>query len=381
MTQRAKIIIATLAFLITLSVSFGAGFGLGALNPAAGGDFGTVARAWDLLVNEYVEKDGLDTAALAGAAVSGMVEFLGDPYSAFLDHAAYQQSLASFEGRYDGIGAEVGLFEGKITIIAPFAGSPAEQAGIRAGDVILEVDGRSTEDLSLVEVIAFVRGPKGSSVNLLISHHGETEAVEIIVVRGEIVQASVHFEMRGDIALIRLSRFTEQTNEELTPVLESIQEQGAVGIIIDLRGNPGGLLTAVVDVTSCFQSQGVILTVVDNEGGRETIEATSQDITTALPIVVLVDGTSASGSEVLAGALADHGRATVAGATTFGKGSVNTLFQVNGFGLYLTIARWLTPNGNLIEGQGVTPDVPLELVGEALVEWAIDYLKDGGKFV
>jgi carboxyl-terminal processing protease len=378
MTQRAKIITATLAFLITLSVSFGAGFALGTLNPAAGGDFDTVTRAWDLLVNEYVEKDGLDTAALAEAAVNGMVDFLDDPYSAFLDPEAYQQSLASFEGRYEGIGAEVGLSDGEITVIAPFAGSPAEQAGIRAGDVILEVEGRSTEDLSLVEVIDFVRGPKGSSVSLLIRHLGETETMEITVVREEIIKVSVHFEMRGDIALIRLSRFTEQTNEELAPVLQSIQQQGAVGIILDLRGNPGGLLTAVVDVTSRFQSKGVILTVVDNEGGRETIAATSQDITTDLPMVVLVDGTSASGSEVLAGALADHGRATVAGATTFGKGSVNRLYQLDGSGLYLTIARWLTPNGDLIEGQGVTPDVPLELTGEALVEWAINYLKNGG---
>jgi carboxyl-terminal processing protease len=378
MTQRAKIITATLAFLIILSVSFGAGFAVGNLDLTVGDDFDTVARAWDLLVTEYVEKDGLDTAALAEAAVTGMMDYLGDPYSAFLDPEAYHQSLASFEGRYEGIGAEVGLHNGEITIIAPIAGSPAERAGIRAGDVILDVDGRSTEDLSLVEVVDFVRGPEGSSVTLLIRHLGETEAVEITVVREEITQVSVHFEMRDDIALIRLSRFTEQTNEELTPVLQSIQQRGAVGIILDLRGNPGGLLTAVVDVTSRFQSQGVILTVVDNEGGRETIEATSQDITTDLSMVVLVDGTSASGSEVLAGALADHGRATVAGATTFGKGSVNRLYQLDGSGLYLTIARWLTPNGNLIEGQGVTPDVPLELTGEALVEWAIDYLKNGG---
>jgi carboxyl-terminal processing protease len=378
MPQRIKIIIATLALLIIMSVSFGAGFAIGNLNLTAGDDFDTVARAWDLLVNEYVEKDGLDRDALAEAAVNGMMDYLGDPYSAFLDPEAYQQSLAVFEGLYEGIGAEVGLRNGEITVIAPFAGSPAERASIRAGDVILEVDGRSTEDLSLVEVIDFVRGPKGSSVSLLIRHLDETEAVEITVVREEIIRISVHFEMRGDIALIHLSRFTEQTNEELAPVLQSIAQQGAVAIILDLRGNPGGLLTAVVDVTSRFQSQGVILTVVDNEGDRETIKVNSQDITTELPMVVLVDNTSASGSEVLAGALADHGRATVVGATTFGKGSVNRLFQLDGSGLYLTIARWLTPNGNLIEGQGVTPDIPLELTGEALVEWAIEYLKDGG---
>ncbi len=378
MTQRAKIIIATLAFLISLSVSFGAGFALSTLSPAAGEDFDTVAHAWDLLVNEYVEKDNLDTAALAEAAVNGMMDYLGDPYSAFLGPEAYEQTLASFEGQYEGIGAEVGMNDGEITIIAPFAGSPAERAGIMAGDVILEVDGRSTQGLSLIEVVAFVRGPKGSSLTLLIRHAGETEAVEIIVVREEITQVSVYFEMRGDIALLRISRFTGQTNEELGPVLESIQQQGAVGIVLDLRGNPGGLLSTVVDVTSRFLSEGVVITVVDNEGGRETIEVTSQDITTDLPMVVLVDGSSASGSEVLAGALSDHERATVAGATTFGKGSVNNLFQLNGSGLYLTIARWLTPNGDLIEGQGVTPDVPLELSGEALVEWAIDYLKDGG---
>jgi len=376
MSQRVKIIVITLLLLVSLALSFGAGYTLGILKPVDyGRGIGSVVEAWDIIVEEYVEKDRIDVDSLAEAAIRGMVEALEDPYTAYLDPEAYELSLADIEGRYEGIGAAVGVREGQITIIAPFADSPAAAAGIKAGDIILEIDDRPTSGMSLAEAAAFVRGPRGTTVRLLILHQGETEPEEIEVVRDEILLTSVHFEMMGDIAYINITRFTEQTNDELSPVLLSVGQQEARGIILDLRSNPGGLLGAVIDVASRFLSDGVVLTVVDNEGGRETHQVTYQEVTTGLPMVVLVDGFSASGSEVLAGALQDHARAIVAGTTTFGKGSVNKLYQLqDGSGLYITIARWYTPGGRLIEGQGIVPDYELELTGEDLINWALDYL-------
>ena len=376
MSQRVKIIVITLLLLVSLALSFGAGYTLGILKPVDyGRGIGSVVEAWDIIVEEYVEKDRIDVDSLAEAAIRGMVEALEDPYTAYLDPEAYELSLADIEGRYEGIGAAVGVREGQITIIAPFADSPAAAAGIKAGDIILEIDDRPTSGMSLAEAAAFVRGPRGTTVRLLILHQGETEPEEIEVVRDEILLTSVHFEMMGDIAYINITRFTEQTNDELSPVLLSVGQQEARGIILDLRSNPGGLLGAVIDVASRFLSDGVVLTVVDNEGGRETHQVTYQEVTTGLPMVVLVDGFSASGSEVLAGALQDHARAIVAGTTTFGKGSVNKLYQLpDGSGLYITIARWYTPSGRLIEGQGIVPDYELELTGEDLISWALDYL-------
>ena len=265
--------------------------------------------------------------------------------------------------------------DGQIIVVAPFAGSPAEEAGILPGDVVLEIDGIDITGLDLYQVILKVRGDGGTAVNLLVIHQGETEPVEIEIIRGEINTPSVYFEMMGDIAYIYLS-FTDQTNEELTPVLEAIAAEGATGIIIDLRNNPGGPVGVVANVASRFlQEETVIFTIRDNEGNTEVIKANKQPQTTDLPLLVLVNGFSASGSEVLAGAFQDYQRAIIAGSTTFGKGSVNYLIQLaDGSGLYITYARWLTPKGRLIEGEGITPDVELELEGDEAIQWAIDYL-------
>ena len=232
--------------------------------------------------------------------------------------------------------------------------------------------------MSLVDVVLSIRGPKETSVRLLILHQDETEPEEIEIVRAEIEVSSVHSEMREDIAYIRLTDFTERTNDELSSVLEEITREEATGIILDLRMNPGGLLVAVVDVASRFLEEGVVVYVVDNQGERRDSLVRSAGEITDLPMVVLVDSFSASGSEVLAGALQDHARATIAGTITYGKGSVNVLRQLqDGSGLYITTARWYTPNGRLIEGEGIEPDYLLELEGEDAIQWAIDYLKSG----
>jgi len=335
-----------------------------------------VKQAWNIIFDDYVDRDQLDSSTLSQGAIEGMIEALDDPYSSYLDAETHQLGLSSLEGEIEGIGAQVAIRDEQLTIIAPIADSPAAKAGIRAGDVVLEIDGSPTMEMSLAEAVLNIRGPKGTSVSLLIRHQGETEPEEIEIVRAKIELPSVRFEMREDIAYINITYFSGRTNEELLPVLENLVEEEARGIILDLRSNPGGILKIVVGVASRFLSEGVVVNVVDNQGKRTALEVRPSEVTTDLPMVVLVDSFSASGSEVLAGALQDYGRATIAGSQTFGKGSVNILRQLkDGSGLYLTTARWLTPDGRPIEGKGIKPDHELELEGEEAIQWAIDYLK------
>jgi len=378
MLKIMKIIVITLLLVVSLALSFGAGCTLVDSTPTStepGLD--NIAEAWDVIVNDYVDKDRLDTDALSQAAIKGMMEALDDPYSAYLDAEAYQLSLTNLEGKFEGIGAYVGVKDEQIMIIAPIADTPAAKAGIKPGDIILEIDGKPTSEMSLAEAVIYIRGPKGTSVRLLTLHQGETEPENIEIVRGEIEVPSVHFEMQGDIAYINITYFSERTDEELSPMLESITEEAATGVILDLRSNPGGLLQTVVDVASRFLKEGIVVDVVDNQGEHTTSAVESKGATIDLPLVVLVDSYSASGSEVLAGALQDYDRAVIAGTRTYGKGSVNIMHQLkDGSGLYITTARWLTPNGRPIEGEGIVPDYELELEEEDAIQWAIDYLKN-----
>jgi len=375
MSERAKIIAISVLLAVVIAVTFGAGWVVGNRTSSERG-LDSIEQVWDIIFENYVDKGKLDAGALAEGAIRGMVEALDDPYTAYLDTAAYELSQGSMEGKFEGIGAHVTANEdGQVVVIAPVAGSPADKAGIRAGDVILEVDGESTAGLSLVEVVLRVQGPKGTVVALSILHEGETEPELIEIVRAEIELPSIHFEMMEDIAYINITHFTERTAVELSPVLEEVSQQ-ASGIILDLRSNPGGLLDTVVDVAGFFLEEGVLLDVVDNQGNHLPYSIEPGGLTTGLPLVVLVDEYSASGSEVLAGALQDYGRAVIAGKKTFGKGSANILYPLRGgAGLYMTNARWLTPSGRLIEGEGLPPDYELDLENVDAVQWAIDYLK------
>ncbi len=374
MSKKMKIAI-SLFLAVIIALAFTAGYFIGdGTSPQS--DLGIIEQAWEIILRDYVENDQVDTKALTQGAVRGMVEALGDPYTSFLDAEAYQLSLKSLEGSFEGIGAYVTIKDEQLMIIAPIADSPADKAGIRAGDIILEIDGQPTLDMSLVEAVLLVQGPEGTQVDLLVLHEGETEPELISIIRAVIEVPSVGFEMREEIAYIIISHFSERTAVELLPVMEDIVQQGAEGIILDLRANPGGLLDTVVDVASFFLEEGVVVEVVDNEGNRDVYSVEPGGLTIDLPLVVLVDEYSASGSELLAGALQDYGRAIIAGAKTFGKGSVNILSQLSdGSGLYITNARWFTPSGRLIEGEGIYPDYELELEGEDAIQWAIDYLR------
>jgi len=374
MSERNKTVVIVLLVAAVIVVSFGTGWVVGSRNSPRQ-SLGMVGQVWDIIFRDYVDKDRLDAEALAQGAIRGMVEALDDPYTAYLDATAYELSQRELEGKFEGIGAHVAAQDGQVVIIAPIAGSPAEEAGIRAGDVILEVDGQSIAGMSLVEVVLIVQGPRGTTVTLSVLHEGETEPEVIEIVRAEIEMPSVRFEMMDDIAYIQVTNFSERTAEELSPVLEEVNRQ-ASGIILDLRSNPGGLLSTVVAVTSFFLKEGVVLDVVDNEGNSFAYPVEPGRIATDLPVVVLVNEYSASGSEVLAGALQDYGRAVIAGKKTYGKGSANQMFGLeDGSALYITYARWLTPKGRLIEGEGLPPDYELDLENVDAVQWAIDYLK------
>jgi carboxyl-terminal processing protease len=374
MSKTIKIIAVTLLLAASIALSFGAGCVLGEKTTTVP-SLDTVEEAWNIIFQDYVDKDKLDAGKLSQGAIKGMLEALDDPYTSYLDTTAYELSLKNFEGKFEGIGAYVTINKDEqIVIIAPIADSPAEKAGIRAGDVILGIDGKSTEGMSLIDAVLKIQGPKGTKVTLRILHEGETESELVSIIRAEIELPSVSSEMKGDIAYIKISYFSERTAQELEPVLKNINQEAA-GIILDLRSNGGGLLDTVIDVAGFFLKEGVVLEVVDNQGEHTAYSVKPSHLATYLPMVVLVDGYSASGSEVLTGALQDYGRATVAGARTYGKGSVNILRRLkDGSGIYITTARWLTPNGRLIEGEGLDPDYKLA-EDEDAIQWAIDFLK------
>lgn len=395
MVNRGKIIklwLAGLAILLLVSVVIGPGC-LPFLEPLKGAvsprsqqappEMEQVSEVWNILSREYVDKQALDTQKLSQGAIRGMLEALNDPYTSYLDAEAFKLELSGLRGEFEGIGAYLAMRESKIMVIAPMPDSPAERAGIRAGDVILEIDGESTAKMSLQDAVTRIRGPRGTSVALLIRHDAEEKPALLTIVRAEIRVSSVHSQVQGGLAHISIAHFVETTAEELQPILADITRQQVKGIILDLRDNPGGLLMEVIDVASQFLPEGETVTiVVDNKGQRTELKAKPGGVATRLPLVVLVNGHSASGSEVLAGALQDHGRAIIMGSRTFGKGSVNTLYPLKGgSGLFLTISRWLTPKGNPIEGKGLSPDTEVVATPEDLaqgrdvqMERARDYL-------
>jgi carboxyl-terminal processing protease len=385
-TKRSSLL--TLLVVLVFVLSFGAGFAYSQLiSPRAALDlpteFDSLGETWKILSDDYVNNEALDPEKLSKGAIEGMLEALGDPYTSYLE--SYQLALSDLEGSFEGIGTIVSMEDGELTVVSPIEDGPAERQGVRAGDKILKVDGEPTSGMSLMEAIMMVRGDEGTTVTLLILHQGETTPVAIEVVREKITLDSVYLDMLpDDIALLQITYFEESTTDELTAALNDALQSGAQGIILDLRGNPGGYVHVVVDVASEFLYGGIVLYEADDAGGIiEEWAASSGGLATDLPLVVLVDDGSASGSEVLAGALRDHGRATLIGTETYGKGSVNVLHRLSdGSALYVTTARWLTPERYLIEGVGLTPDIEVEITQEDIdsgrdpqLESAIEYLE------
>ncbi len=325
-------------------------------------DLKVVWEAWELLQEDYVDRSKLDPEAFTEFAIRGMLTVLGDPQTSYVSPTVLKSQFRDvFQGEFEGIGAYVHMnLAGKLIIVAPIAGSPAEAAGIRPGDIVLAVDGESLEGLGVLEAVAKIRGPKGSTATLLVKHLGASDPVEIAVKRGLIPLESVRLrsEPGAVLAHIRVTDFYPNTVDHLREMITKAVDDGAKGLILDLRSNGGGLLHSAVDVASQFLQEGLVVYVVEGSGRRTDYRVREGGIATDIPMVVLVNGGSASGSEILAGALQDHQRAKVIGTTTFGKGSVNWLRDLsNGGGLYITIAHCYTPLGRLIQPEGIEPDI------------------------
>ncbi|MBI4200637.1 MAG: S41 family peptidase [Chloroflexi bacterium] len=336
-------------------------------------DLGGVWQAWRALTQRLQGEEAPDPDRMKEAAIQGMLEALGNPYTTYLPPPQYQLEASSYSASFEGIGAYVNPRDGQIVIVAPMPGSPAEKAGILPGDTILAVNGTSTAGMSLPDVILRIRGPRGTAVELLVLHPGEQGPVTISVVRDIIKQTAVYWQpLQPGIAYLRVAEFLDTTEQDVTGALKAIAAQGSNAIILDLRRNPGGLLATTVAVASQFLTDGLVAYHVDGHGKRTDLAVKQGGVAPTAPMVVLIDRGSASGSELLAGALQDHGRAILIGSRTFGKGSVNELRRLSdGSGLYLTTALWYTPDGRLIEGKGMDPDVvvPMDLripLGSAL---------------
>ena len=330
-----------------------------------------VWEAYSILSREYVLPEKIDPDLLAEAAVVGMLEALDDRYTSYISPSTFKIDQQGFQGNFGGIGAQVEASPDRrgVIITRPLPNTPAERAGIRAGDRILAVDGVDALGWSVLEAVNKIRGEKGTPVTLTVEHVGSLDPVDITIIRDTIDDPSVMIIDVPDTKYgrIRISQFTAQTSRELRQGVQKLIDNGTEGIILDLRGNPGGLLSATVDVASEFLTDGLVTYEVDSRGKKDEWKVKKGGNFPKIPMVTLVDNFSASGSEVLAGALQDQGRSVVIGTNTFGKGSVNLLRGLsNGGGVYLTIGHWFTPNGRLIEEVGVEPDVIVEFDAEAL---------------
>lgn len=325
-------------------------------------------RVWNLLDEKFVTAsttmEMTDEEKLQGA-IAGLVDAYGDPYTIYLpptEAAAFQDDIS---GNFSGVGMEVGLRDKLITIIAPLPGTPAEKAGLYAGDIITKINGESTEGMSIDEAVRLIRGEAGSIVEFVIFREGEKEFLTIPVTRATIDIPTVKTEVVGDTYIIALYSFNAIAESKMDEALKQYVASDATKLVIDLRGNPGGFLQSAVDIASYFLPAGKVVVREESgvEGEDQIFRTRNRQIQEFTPqnLVVLVDGGSASASEILAGALHDHGVATVIGTATFGKGSVQELVELeDGSSLKVTVARWLTPNGVSISDGGLAPDIAIE---------------------
>ena len=300
-------------------------------------------------------------------AIKGMMEALGDEHSAYMDPFQYKDATASLQGEYEGIGAWVNTDGKFLTISEPMPGSPAEKAGLKPGDQIIAIDGEDMTGILPELARRKVLGPKGTTVVLTILRDGEEQPFDVEVTRASITVPSVTSKMlEGNVAYIRLYTFGETTTSELRKALDTLLAEKPVGLILDLRNNGGGYLQTGIEVASEFIDKGVIVIEESGDGTRENYEALPGGKATDIPMVVLVNKYSASASEIVAGAIQDHGRGKLVGETTYGKGSVQSWIPLvdDQGAVRITIARWLTPDGRQIHKVGLTPDVEVALTEE-----------------
>ncbi len=368
---------------VFLLVSFYFGFNLGKLEgeklvikgvinrdlgQPSGADFSLFWNTWVKLQEKYVDNEKLDYQNMVYGAISGMVDSLEDPYTVFLTPEDSKIFLEDISGSFEGVGMEIGIRNNQLTVIAPLENTPAQRAGLRPGDKILEVDGTVTTDITIEEVVKLIRGPKGTEVVLTIFRKEWTQPKEIKIVRNVIDVPSIKLEILEDnIAYIKIYHFSQNADFDFNKIAQEVLDSNAEKIILDLRNNPGGYLEVAVDITGWFLERGDVVVIEDFGGKKENREykAKGNAKLSEYPMVVLINQGSASASEILAGALKDNRDIKLIGEKSFGKGSVQELEKLPGSAsLKITIAKWLTPNKKLITDVGLTPDVVIEMTEE-----------------
>jgi len=337
-------------------------------------DFGSFWKTWNAIESKYMSSKGLDKQEMIWGATAGLVRSLEDPHSVFFPPKDAEIFESSVRGDFEGVGMEIGSKDNILTVVAPLKGTPADRAGIMAGDKIIKIDTISTVDMLTEEAVRLIRGERGTKVVLTVLREmgdQKSETLDIEITRDKItIPVLVTEQKENGIFVIELYSFSARSGDAFREALQEMTESGSSKLIIDLRGNAGGYLEMAVDITSWFLPAGeIIATELFGDGKEQFYRSKGYNIFEDLSLVILVNQGSASASEIMAGALREHGKATLVGEKTYGKGSVQELIDIDkGSSLKLTIARWLTPNGNSISENGLEPDVEIELTIEDFKE-------------
>lgn len=330
-------------------------------------DFSLFWEAWTRLGEKFVDKEKIDPQKQVWGAISGMVKSLDDPYTAFFPPEETKQFHQDLKGEFGGIGAELGIRKGALTVITPLKNSPSEKAGIKAGDKIVKIDDTATADLSLEGAVRRIRGEKGTPVKLTIFRDSFEEAKEFTIIRDTIVIPIIDTKnLEGDMFSIHLMNFNETAPRAFRDAVVEFLKSGSTKLVLDLRGNAGGYLSAAVDIASWFLPSGEIVARERfGNGSEDEYRSIGRKVLEKTPVVVLINQGSASAAEILAGALRDVRGIKLVGEKSFGKGSVQELVNLpKGASLKVTIAKWLTPSGKTIEGEGLEPDIKVEIKKE-----------------
>jgi carboxyl-terminal processing protease len=370
MAIKQKIIFLFLISFLSIAIFF-AGFLVGKTQvvcpicPPKEIDFSLFWEAYHKLQERFIDREKLNIQKIIYGAITGMVKSLEDPYTIFLPPEETKRFIEDVKGTFEGVGMEIGIRKGQLQVIAPLEGTPAQKAGLRSGDKIMEIDKKSTLDMTIEEAVNLIRGPKGTQVTLTIFREGWEEARELKITRAVIEIPSLKWEIKEeDIVYLRLYHFTEKAGNDFKIAAFKILNSPAKKIILDLRNNPGGYLEVAQDIAGWFLKKGQVVTIKDFGENKEKEKYLSQGPSRLLeyPLVILINEGSASGSEILAGALRDNRGIILIGKKTFGKGSIQELENLRGgSSLKITIARWLTPKGKLISDIGLEPDIIVEM--------------------
>lgn len=326
-------------------------------------DFRTFWEAWKMVDDTYLRADKVDGQQRVYGAIRGLIGSLGDPYSEYFNPVDGKKFMEDVQGNFSGIGAELGMRKGQLTVIAPLKGSPAAKAGLRAGDWIFKINSTSTEGIQIDEAVNYIRGPENTNVVLNVFREGWTQPKDFSIKRAIIEVPTVDFEMKGKFAHISLHNFNGNASKEFYKALKQAASSKAEGVILDLRDDPGGFLDVAVELAGWFLKSGtVVVSENDKTGPIETLKANGSADLYGFPLVVLINKGSASASEILAGALRDQAKVPLVGETSYGKGTVQQLKELrDGSQLKLTIAHWVLPSGHILENGGLKPDYEVPL--------------------